>query len=143
MVHSPPNPSHTHTHTIHLAPEDDEWRITPAEFSHYFAYYHRISPRGEFLAGRNQRTLATVFVQVYTENQFLGDYMLAKLTMDVVRFDVPSFKGSHMRECQYLSGVHTTICLVSTVSITITMSLLTQVLVRESSSFNLGYLRRL
>ena len=59
-----------------------------AEFSHYYAYYHRISPRGEFLAGGNQRTLATVFVQVYTENQFLSDYMLAKLTIDVVRFDV-------------------------------------------------------
>ena len=54
MVHSPPYPSRTHTHTIHLAPEEDECQITPAEFSHYYAYYHRISPRGEFLAGGNQ-----------------------------------------------------------------------------------------
>lgn len=111
------------THTIHPAPEDDEWRMTPAEFSHYFAYYHRISPRGEFLAGRNQRALATVFVHLYTKKHYLGNYMLAKLTMNVVRFDVPSFKGSRKRECQYLSGVHTTVCLVSVLTVSITLSL--------------------
>lgn len=124
LVHFLPHPSRMHTNT-HYSPSPWGWWVAnyTSRVLTLLCLPSSHFPKRRIFGRYKSESISNCFCAPVHKKHYLGNYMLAKLTMNVVRFDVPSFKGSRKRECQYLSGVHTTVCLVSVLTVSITLSL--------------------